>query len=152
MTRENWREWTLNSNTIYYSIIFEIRIENTKFINLFRVNQMWKHLYGDWSQIPAKRTNTEPTALLQTPAIRRPHRRRHHSVFCISCYHSGSRQNLISIFPHRTNGPLVRSSVTDIGCYIRCRCFLFWYIAAHSAVLYWKIYWLPRKTFILGNS
>jgi hypothetical protein len=27
---------------------------------------MWKHLHGDWSQIPAKRTNTKPTAWLQT--------------------------------------------------------------------------------------
>jgi hypothetical protein len=26
-----------------------------------------KHLQGDWSQIPAKRTNTKPTAWLQTP-------------------------------------------------------------------------------------
>jgi hypothetical protein len=26
-----------------------------------------KHIYGDWSQIPAKRTNTKSTAWLQTP-------------------------------------------------------------------------------------
>jgi hypothetical protein len=31
---------------------------------------MWKHIYGDWSQIPAKCTNTKPTNWLQTPAKR----------------------------------------------------------------------------------
>jgi hypothetical protein len=29
---------------------------------------MWKHLHGDWNQIPGKGTNTTPTGWLQTPA------------------------------------------------------------------------------------
>jgi hypothetical protein len=61
---------------------------------------MWNRIYGDWSQIPAKRINTKPTAWLQTPVKR---------------HRSHNRQNLISFFPHRTN---VQSGVTDTGYYI----------------------------------
>jgi hypothetical protein len=75
MTRQidgNEPFFVLNSNTIYFSIIFANRFENTKCMKfLYKVNLTWKHLHGDWSQIPAKRTNTEPTAWLQTPAKRR---------------------------------------------------------------------------------
>jgi hypothetical protein len=48
----------------------------------------------------------------------RPHRGRHHSLVFISCYPSRQLQNFI-FFAHSTNGVLVQSSVTDIGCYIR---------------------------------
>jgi hypothetical protein len=52
--------------------MFVNRIEGTKFREIrYKVNKIWNHLHGDWSQIPAKRTNAKPTALLQTPAKRR---------------------------------------------------------------------------------
>jgi hypothetical protein len=42
--------------------MFENGIESTKFTKvLYKVNEMWKHLQDDWSQILDKRTNVEPT-------------------------------------------------------------------------------------------
>jgi hypothetical protein len=75
--------------------VYEISPENKR---------KWKHLQGDWRQIPAKRTNTKPTALLQTPAKRRLH----HTVAHISCYRSCHCQYLISLFPHRTIGTFIQ--------------------------------------------
>jgi hypothetical protein len=78
-----------------YCIIFANRIESTKFIQLLcKINQMWKHVRGDWSQT---RTNTKPIAwpsdcrlpLHADSATTR------HSFVCISCYQSRHRQNLI---------------------------------------------------------
>jgi hypothetical protein len=67
---------------------------------------MWKNIHGDWSQIPAKRNNTKPTAWLRTPDSRlppnadsaRPHHKHHNSLVCTSCCQSRHRQKLISIF------------------------------------------------------
>jgi hypothetical protein len=81
---------------IQFIAALSLQIAEYKIYKFFyKKNKMWKHLHGDWSQIPAKRTNTKPTAWLQIPA--RPHHRRHHSLICISCYQSRHRQNLISI-------------------------------------------------------
>jgi hypothetical protein len=54
----------------------------------------------------------------QTETPPDPCHRRHHSLVYISCHQSRHRQSLISVFPHRTNGALVDSSMTDIGFYI----------------------------------
>jgi hypothetical protein len=56
---------------------------------------MWKHLHGDWSQIPANAPKQN-----RPPDSRLPPNSDHISrLLYISCYHSRHRQNLISIFP-----------------------------------------------------
>jgi hypothetical protein len=58
----------MNSNAIYWNIIFANRTEITKHVVL---NKMWKRLHDPWIQTPAKRNNTEPAAWLHTPTKRR---------------------------------------------------------------------------------
>jgi hypothetical protein len=79
---------------------------------------MWKHLYGDWGNIPAKRTKQSQPSDFRLPSNAdsvRPHHRRHLSLVCISYCQSRQRQNSISIFLHRSNRTLVQSSVTGTG-------------------------------------
>jgi hypothetical protein len=78
--RPSWQEWTsfvLCSNNIYCSTLIADRIENIKITTIYKVNQIWKHLYSDWSQTPYKRTYTKLTAWLHTSASADSCRTRH---------------------------------------------------------------------------
>jgi hypothetical protein len=112
MTRQNWRylNFVLSSDTLYCGIFFFAnRIESTKFI----VNFTWKHLHGDWNQIPAKRTNTKMTAWLQTPPD--PTIGATITSFAFIAIRVTTVRTWFKFY--RTKGALVQSNMTDIGYY-----------------------------------
>jgi hypothetical protein len=66
-----------------------------KIYKICKVNQMWNHVHGEWSQIPARRTN------INRPPNARLHHRHHHSLVCLSCNQSRHRHSF-NFFQHRT--------------------------------------------------
>jgi hypothetical protein len=118
----------LDRNTVYCSIIFANRIEIQNLSNFFMKEIKFENIFmaTEARFLPNAPTQTRPpdSRLLPNADSARPHHRRHHNLVSISCYQSHHRQNLISIFPHCTNGALVESSLTDIGYYIRSRCLI----------------------------
>jgi hypothetical protein len=84
-------------NTVYCSIIFANRIKSRPFVTLSEgkpdVKTSSRRLKPDSCQ---KQRYLHKTDCLTADSVR-PHRRRHLSFVCISCYQSGHCQNLISV-------------------------------------------------------
>jgi hypothetical protein len=89
------RFFVLKSNAVYCSIIFANFIASKYFLC---IKLMWKYFRDEWSQIPAKSTDTKRAARLCAPAnsdSAAPHHRRHQSFLCISYYQCRQHQRLI---------------------------------------------------------
>jgi hypothetical protein len=69
--------------------------------------------------LKAPTQNQQPdSSLLPNADFARPHYRNHNTLACISCYKRRQRQNLLSIFPYRTNSAVTESSMKVIGYHI----------------------------------
>jgi hypothetical protein len=107
------------------SLSVQISIESMEFIKFVCKYTERENIFAATEYTsPAKRIKTKPTARLQILAkstLCQTHHRGHCSLLCISSYHSRQRQSLISKFSrsHDQCTRRLRSSVTDIGYYIR---------------------------------
>jgi hypothetical protein len=127
MTRQSWQEWTffvLSSNKIYCSIIFADRIESTKFIKCF-YKVKYENSFTETEarflpKAPTQNSRRLPNADLTTGI--------NTDSFAFLAFRVATFRTRFQFFPHRSNGALAQSSVTDIGHYIRrptrklCKC------------------------------
>jgi hypothetical protein len=128
MTRESWRDWArfvLNGNTIYCSVTFANRSESTKFITFLetKLNEKTssRRLKPDSCQTRQHKTDRLTPDSRQTQTPPDPTIGSTIASFAFLPTRVATVGTSFQFFPHRTNGALVQSSVTNTGLYIGSR-------------------------------